>query len=259
VSSDSPKKPDPEASAPVDIAALDSSWDDDDLDEDATMVAKIPRNLVELSRMKDPEKAPPREEAEPEKHEAITARPPPMGAEPSVVVDAPHETLAAEEKDATEAVEEEDDEDDEEEDDAAEGDEEARARAADEAAGLDVDARRKAIEERTSLRREKARAKTLAAKERRKARQEDQRLKQKKPKKRSLPPRAAGEKADRTSAVPASTPATGAATKTKTDPPAAPDKKRTSLAAPKTDWMRMVLLVAVVILLGAVVIGLARL
>ena len=253
------EKRDPDASAP-DLDALDSSWDDDELDEDATTVAKIPKDLIALARMKDHE-PPPKEEAPPEKHEAITARPPPLAngeggavnaphTEPLVVVDAPHEKLAAADRD--EADDEEDEE--EEESDAAEGDEEARARAADEAAGLDEAARRKAADERAQARREKARTKTLAARERRKAKVEAQRAKQKQKKKRSIPPRAPNDDAPVLDAAPTSR-------ERPTGRPAAPDAavvKGAGALAPRRDWVRMALLCAIVVIIGALIIGLAR-
>jgi len=245
---------DPDASTP-DLEALDSAWDDDDLDEDATMVAQIPKNLVALSRMKDPEKAPPRDEAEPEKHEAITARPPPIAgapAEPSVVVDAPHQQIAdAAQQEATEEAAAPED-DDAEISDAAEGDEEARARAADEAAGLDAEERRKAAEQRTAVRRDKARAKTIAARDRRKAKADVQRQKQKQKKKRSIPPRA-NER-----------PAPAEPQPTSRERPTVPPARDSAspmeepVVLPKQSWARMGIIVAVVVTIGALVIGLAR-
>jgi hypothetical protein len=72
--------------------------------------------------------------------------------------------------------------------------EEERAAAADVSIGLDVAARRRAAEERAALRKEKLRAKKLAAQGKRKARFESIREKQKKPKKRaSTSPRTRGD------------------------------------------------------------------
>jgi hypothetical protein len=65
--------------------------------------------------------------------------------------------------------------------------EEEEAAAADLRAGLDPEARRRLAEERAALRKEKRRAKQLAAKEKRKAQKDAIREKQKKPKKRSKP------------------------------------------------------------------------
>jgi hypothetical protein len=261
-----PKAKDEPASAP-DLSKVDSAWDEDEFDEDATMVAQVPKNLVALSRLKDPEKtAPPREEAPPEKHEAITARPPPMH-EPLVMVDAPHEQIADAERPSRTGDEDEDDEEDEveeeddgEEDDfsdAAEGDEEARARAADEAAGLDAEARRKAVQERAAARREKARARKLAARERRKDRAAAQRLKQKQPKKRSTPP--PPKPSEETATANADGPTEAEALEpTSREQPTLPPAPRPKGLGPRRDMVRMVIIVAVVIALGALVLGLMK-
>ena len=101
-----------------DMGSLDSAWgDDDDLDEDATKVAKIPHDLMALSRRGS---ALEKDQAPPEKHEAITARPPPVeAAVASVVVDAPHEQLpplASGSVSVSVAAADEDEEEDEDED-----------------------------------------------------------------------------------------------------------------------------------------------
>jgi hypothetical protein len=264
----SDEKPEPkggELSAP-NLEDVDSHWgDDDDLDEDATTVAKIPQELMALSRrgneLEKPGAAAKKEEAPPEKHDAITARPPPMAAEQSVVVDAPHETIAEAAPAPAPAVVEEEDDEDEEDDEEADLDagwdelaaaEEKRAAAADEAAGLDAEARRKAAEERAVARKDKARAKTLAAKEKRKAKSDAQKQRQKKPKKRSIPPPRA-----RTDSQPPTSRqrVTGRPAPLAADAAASPS---VALAKPQRDVLRMVFFVALVVVLGAFVIGLAR-
>ena len=252
------------------LEELDSAWSDEEFDEDATMVAKVPLDLVALSRRgTDLEaKGSAGTVAEPEKHEAITARPPPLAGEASVVVDVPHQSLP---RAADLFQEEEDEEDGEEEPELAADDldagwdiEEERAVAADVAAGLDPDARRKAAEARAAHRRDKARAKKLAAREKRKAHSDSIRQKQKKPKKRSIPPPRDGS-ADR--ATPSNTgrePVREAAREpaTSREFPTVPPKGEARSLAPrgtsKRDLNRMVLFVALVVVLGALVIGIAR-
>ena len=240
---------------------LDSLWSDDDAyDEEKTMVAKVRHDLVELTRRGvDPETKGKGEEP-PEKHEAITARPPPLTGEASVVVAVTHESAPKIEEPAGD--EEEQDEDEEEELAADDLDagwdiEEERAAAADVAAGLDVEARRKAAEARAVQRRDKARAKKLAAREKRKAKTDAIRQKQKKPKRRSTPP-------PRDAASGGSTPPprgdSDAPLATRERPTIPPKEARTTAAAitARRDLSRMILLVALVVLVGALVIGLAR-
>jgi hypothetical protein len=286
-----PKVKEGELSAPS-LDDLDSNWggDEEGLDEDATTVARIPQELMALSRrgneLEKPAPAAKKEEAPPEKHDAITARPPPIAAEQSVVVDAPHEKVdkAPEPAPADPAVVagDEDEDDDEEEDDEDDPDEtdagwdelvaaeEKRAVAADEAAGLDAEARRKAAEERAAARaarKEKGRAKTLAAKEKRKAKADAQRQRQKKPKKRSIPPPRDGT----SPAAPGRGPNQGTAARKDSQPPTSRQRvtgrpapldagaaSSAPLAKSQRDVLRMVLLVALVVVLGAFVIGLAR-
>jgi hypothetical protein len=250
------------------LADVDSAWSEEEYDEDATMVARVPLDLVALSRRgNELEKKPE------EKHDAITARPPPQPGEASVVVDAPHESLPRIESPSVEilAVEREgddgEDEDDDEDDDLVADDldggwdiEEERAAAADVAAGLDPEARKKAAEARAAQRREKGRAKKLAAKEKRKARAESIRLKQKKPRKRSIPP-------------PGRTPVPAKPAKSSRPPPAAASSSREfptippkdsrpaaplALASARRDMNRMIFFVAIIVVIGALVIGLAR-
>jgi hypothetical protein len=249
-------KKDGDLSSP-NLEELDSAWDsdDDDLDEDATTVQKIPKELVALSRRGTEIEQPVKKTEEPEKHEAITARPPP-NAEPSVVVDAPHEKLAKAQERASIA----DAEENEEEDEAAEEEadevvaeaEEKRAAAADEAAGLDAEARKALAEARVSARKDKARAKTLAAKEKRKAHVDAQRQKAKKPKRRSTPPRAPEEEQRASDSQPPTSRARA------TGRPAAMPSEGSALAAQNRDVLRMVFWVAMVVVFGAFVIGLAR-
>jgi hypothetical protein len=250
-------KKDGDLSSP-NIDDLDSAWDsdDDELDEDATTVQRIPKELVALSRRGTEIEEPPKKEEAPEKHEAITARPPPVGtAEPSVVVDAPHEQLAGVQERTSEVDEDEADEARaEREDDAAVAEaEERRAAAADEAAGLDAEARRRAAEARAAVRKDKQRAKTLAAREKRKAHVESQRQKAKKPKRRSIPPRESdAEGRAKESKPPASR------ERTTGRPAPMPSDNAAALVAPNRDVLRMVFLVAVVVVLGALVLGLVR-
>lgn len=264
-------KPDGDKSSPS-LDELDSAWNDEEqLDEDATMVAKVPLDLVALSRRGiDEAKAKAKAEPEkPEKHDAITARPPPQPGEESVVVDAPHENLPKVEEPRVDANEGEDDEEEDEEhdddDDLVADDldagwdiEEERAVAADVAAGLDAEARRKAAEERAAHRKGKGRAKKLAAKEKRKARAESLRLKQKKPRKRSTPPpREAG--ASRSDAPAKMAGQAPTSREHATIPPKAKDSRpAAAVLAARRDMNRMVLFVAIVVVIGALVIGLAR-
>lgn len=256
-----------------DMGSVDSAWgDDDDLDEDATRVAKIPHDLVALSRRGS---ALEKDQAPPEKHEAITARPPPVeAAVASVVVDAPHEQLpplasgsvsvslaAADDEDLDEDEDEDDDDVNADDLDAGWDIEEEKAAAADVAAGLDLEARRKAAEQRAVARKDKARAKALAAKEKRKARAEAVRQKQKKPKKRSVPPPAAGSAATRSSRPPPPKAEATSVTSTSREHPTIPPKdSKAPLARPKAqrDLLRMVLIVAIVVALGALAIGIMR-
>lgn len=250
------------------LADVDSAWNEEEYDEDATMVARVPLDLVALSRRgTELEKKPE------EKHDAITARPPPQPGEASVVVDAPHETLPRIEAASIEVLGiGEDDEGDldephDEDDDLVADDldagwdiEEERAVAADVAAGLDAEARRKAAELRAAQRRERGRAKKLAAKEKRKARADSIRLKQKKPKKRSIPP--PRESAAGRTPVPAkpSKPVPEAATSSREFPTIPPKDSRPAapLASARRDMNRMVFFVALIVVIGALVIGLAR-
>lgn len=254
---------------------LDSAWSDEEgLDEDATRVAKIPLDLVALSRRGNELEAKAAPAPPPEKHDAITARPPPPAGEASVVVDVPRETVrkiesagSAETDTNGELEASQDDDDDLEADDLDAGwdIEEERAAAADVAAGLDAEARKKAAEARAAARKEKLRAKKLAAKEKRKAHAESIRLKQKKPKKRSNPPPPRD-----------STPVRGAA-KAKGSSSDAPRAEGRAADAPKEkagtgsarpaavvrssarrDMTRMVFFVAMVVVIGALVIGLSR-
>jgi hypothetical protein len=254
-----------------DMGSLDSSWgDDDDLDEDATRVAKIPHDLVALSRRGS---ALEKDVAPPEKHEAITARPPPVEAPrqgppietavASVVVDAPHEQLPPLAS-ASVAAADEDDEDEEDDDepnadelDAGWDVEEEKAAAADVAAGLDAEARRKAAEQRAVARKEKGRAKVLAAKEKRKARAEAVRQKQKKPRKRSVPPPAAGAAASKSSRPPPKAEATPASREHPTIPPTE-SKAPVVRSGAQRDLLRMIFIVALVVALGALAIGIMR-
>jgi hypothetical protein len=247
-----------EGSSPS-LDELDSSWGDDEVfDEDATMVAKVPLDLVALSRRGSELQEVGKKVEEPEKHEAVTARPPPM-VEASVVVDAPHEQLPPGESRAKG----DDDDDDEDDDDNLVADdldagwdiEEERAAAADVAAGLDAEARRRASEARAQQRKERARAKTLAAKEKRRARADEIRRKQKKPKKRSIPPPPRDAPGAIHKAV---------AKAESLDPPASrerptlpPEASRVPdrAALAKRDTLRMVLFVAVVVVIGALTIG----
>jgi hypothetical protein len=238
---------------------LDSAWSEEEYDEDATMVAKVPHDLVALSRrgteLETKAKAP----VEPEKHEAITARPPPQAGEASVVVDVPHQNLPK----LDDLFQDEEEEEQEEEEELAADDldagwdiEEERAVAADVAAGLDPDARRRAAEARAAQRREKGRAKKLAAKEKRKAHSDSIRQKQKKPKKRSVPP-------PRDVAAERSSPAnTGQALATSREHPTVPPEPEARPLATrgnaKRDLNRMVFFVAIVVVVGALAIGLAR-
>jgi hypothetical protein len=247
---------------------LDSAWsEEEELDQDATMVAKVPLDLVALSRRgTELEKKP----ELPEKHEAITARPPPLAGEASVVVDAPHQSLPK----VPVAPFDEDDEDEDDEEELAADDldagwdiEEERAVAADVAAGLDAEARKKAAEARAAQRKEKLRAKKIAAKDKRKARRESIRLKQKKPRKRSVPP--PRESGALSPGSPIAREARGApdaegATETTgsrefpTIPPKDGRASKSSALAARRDLNRMVLFVAIVVVIGALVIGLAR-
>jgi hypothetical protein len=259
------------------LSEVDSAWnDEEEYDEDATMVAKVPLDLVALSRRgTELEKKP-----EPEKHDAITARPPPQpGAQPgeaSVVIDAPHENLPRIETPSVEIrAADEDDEDEEHDDDddlvaddldAGWDIEEERAVAADVAAGLDADARRKAAEARAAQRKEKSRAKKLAAKEKRKARADSIRLKQKKPKKRSIPPprdslRPAAGKVR--TPVPPKPAAAARATSPSREFPTIPPKDLHAAgplasSSARRDMNRMVFIVAIIVVIGALVIGLSR-
>jgi hypothetical protein len=272
------------------LEELDSAWsDEEEYDEEATRVAKIPLDLVALSR-RGPELEAKGKPA-PEKHEAITARPPPPGAgEASVVVDVPHETLpntlSKIEPEAAAAgtdLDGPDDDDDLEADDLDAGwdIEEEKAVAADLAAGLDAEARKKAAEERAAHRKEKARAKKLAAKEKRKAHAESIRLKQKKPKKRSNPPprdsaavRAAANAKAPTEAVKARE-ATSRTSSSSSPPkkdarpdagarpaagerPGAVARPAAARALARRDMTRMIFFVAIVVVIGALVIGLSR-
>lgn len=270
--SSSPTKEDKDQSSPS-IEELDSAWADEgeEFDEDATRVAKIPMDLVALSRRGNELEA--KAKPEPEKNDAITARPPPPAAgEALVVVDAPHQTVPRIQieddeparDDAAGGDEDEDDEDLDADDlDAGWDVEEERAAAADVAAGLDVEARRKAAEARAILRREKLRAKKLAAKEKRKARADSIKLKQKKPKKRSIPPPREGAREGREGAVAKAVDADLADSTARERPTIPPKEGRAPLAAPaqsgmKRDVTRMVLFVAIIVVLGALVIGLMR-
>jgi hypothetical protein len=254
------KREDRDASVP-NLEAVDSAWsDDEELDEDATTVARVPKELVALSRRggAEPEK---KAEAPPEKHEAITARPPPIAGEASVVVGVPHQELPK-----LEAVDkrEEVDEEDEDEEDELEADdldagwdiEEERAAAADVAAGLDVEARRKASEARAAQRKEKSRAKKLAARDKRKAKSDAIRLKQKKPKKRSIPPPREPREGASRSTPPAKRDSDSPPTSR--EHPTIPPAAAAATALARRDLNRMVLFVALVVVLGALVIGLAR-
>ncbi len=238
---------------------LDSAWDSDDeeLDEDATTVQRIPKELVALSR-RGVEEAEAKKTEEPEKHEAITARPPPIGEQqPSVMVDAPHEKLAQAQERASlvddEEFEAEDAAAEEEADEVVAEAEEKRAAAADEAAGLDAEAQKRAAEERIAARKEKSRAKTLAAKEKRRAHVESQRMKAKKPRKRSIPPR----EPEREKRASDSQPPTSRARVTGR-PAAMANEASALLDAPNRDVLRMVFLVAIVVVIGALLIGLSR-
>jgi hypothetical protein len=263
------EKPERDASMPS-LDELDSAWsDDDDLDEDATTVAKIPKELVAMSRRGtelESEERPAKAEL-PEKHEAITARPPPLAGEASVVVDAPHTAMAKSAAGGPEEDGDEDDEDDDEEheDELAADDldagwdvEEERAVAADVAAGLDVEARKKAAEVRAAQRKEKGRAKKIAAKEKRRAHAESIRQKQKKPKKRSTPP--PREVAATRSSPPGKGRGEGVPSATREHPTIPPKEARRGAAAlaARRDLNRMVFFVALVVFFGALVIGLAR-
>ncbi len=242
------------------LADVDSAWaEEEELDEDATMVAKIPMDLVALSRRgQELEK----KIEEPEKHEAITARPPPPGTEASVVVapDPPvPEDLPDEEVDLEDEEAEEEEELSAEDLDAGWEVEEERAAAADEAAGLDADARRKAAEVRAAQRKEKARAKKIAAKEKRKAKADAIRQKQKKPKKRSTPPPPRNV-VTRSSSPPGGEPkrdAAKGAARAEAAQGKAPRFTKAELAA-RRDLNRMVLFVALVVVMGAFAIGLVR-
>jgi hypothetical protein len=261
---------------------LDSAWNDDQepFDEEATMVAKVPLDLVALSRRGNEVETKGRAAA-PEKHEAITARPPPPPpGEASVVVDAPHHSLpnlesievrtaslhlpVQEEAEEGSQAEAHDDDDELVADDLDAGwdIEEERAVAADVAAGLDAEARREAAEARAALRKEKARAKKRAAKDKRKAHAESIRLKQKKPKKRSNPPPRDSAAAVRSSAPPAKAKAAAAPSKVReqrSDPPAEAEVAQApARAAARRDMTRMVFFVAIVVVIGALAIGLAR-
>ena len=262
----SEEKKDGDLSSP-NIDDLDSAWDSDDeeLDEDATTVQMIPKELVALSRRgtEEPAKkaeAPAKKPEEPEKHEAITARPPPPGpVEPSVVVDAPHEQVAQAQEQASAADEEEGEDEvvgaEAAADEGVAEAEEKRAAAADEAAGLDAEARKKAAEERATARKEKQRAKTLAAREKRKAHVESQRQKAKKPRRRSLPPRESG--ADTEAKARDSKPPSSRARVTGR-PAAMTSARPATVVAPNRDMLRMVFLVAIVVVVGAFVLGLVR-
>jgi hypothetical protein len=246
------------------LPEVDAAWgDDEDYDEDATRVAKVPHALVALSR-RGPELG--ADAAPPEKHEAITARPPPMAeGEASVVVSAPHQQLpavAADDDEAGEAGEEDDDDDlDADELDAGWDIEEEKAAAADVAAGLDPEARRRAAEERATARREKGRAKALAAKEKRKARAEAIRQKQKKPKKRSIPPprdSESGPAKAKSSRPPESEPEANVAEPKTLDRTHRTTVKRAKTRTLRDDVLLMVLVVAIVVAVGALTIGLMR-
>ncbi len=248
------------------LEELDSAWaeEGEEYDEDATMVAKVPLDLVALSRRGTELESKPR--IEPERHEAITARPPPPASgEASVVVDAPHQTLPKIEVEEAEENEDEQDEDDLDADDLDAGwdIEEERAAAADVAAGLDPEARRKAADARAVQRRDKQRAKKLAAKEKRRARADSIRLKQKKPKKRSIPPPRPSSSARSTPPRAAVEAAEGSESRERpTIPPAEP--RGAVVVAPgsasktRRDATRMAFFVALVVVLGALAIGLMR-
>jgi hypothetical protein len=248
------------------LEELDSAWSDEEYDEDATMVAKVPLDLVALSRRGtelEAKQAPAAAEPEKQKHEAITARPPPQPGEASVVVDVPHHSLPKVEDIFSEEEDEEDEEPELAADDLDAGwdIEEERAVAADVAAGLDPDARRKAAEARAALRREKGRAKKLAAKEKRKAHSDSIKQKQKKPKKRSIPPPPRDGATDR--ATPSNTGrepvrAQSVSREFPTVPPKGEARPLAPRGTSKRDLNRMVLFVALVVVLGALVIGLAR-
>jgi hypothetical protein len=258
------------------LSEVDSAWnDEEEYDEDATMVAKVPLDLVALSRRgTELEKKP-----EPEKHDAITARPPPQPGEASVVIDAPHENLPKIETPSVEIRadggdddEDEDEEHDDDDDlvaddlDAGWDIEEERAVAADVAAGLDAEARRKAAEARAAQRKEKSRAKKIAAKEKRKARADSIRSKQKKPRKRSIPPpresiRPAAGKAR--TPVPPKPAASARATSPSREFPTIPPKDSRAAAplvspSARRDMNRMIFIVAIIVVIGALVIGLSR-
>jgi hypothetical protein len=238
---------------------LDSAWSEGEFDDEATMVAKVRHDLVELSR-RDIDT--PRPGPAAAKNETITTRPPP--GEASVVIDSSVESMVKVEVTVDvggdgDAEGEDDDEDEDELDadalDAGWDIEEERAVAADVAAGLDPEARRKAAEERAEQRKDKMRAKKLAAKEKRKAKTDAIRQKQKKPKKRSNPP------PGRSTPPPPSREDAGAPLarerERETLPPAEVRPTAAAIAA-RRSLNRMVFLVALVVLVGALVIGLAR-